>query len=150
VGGAIGVAVIGVIFFGQLSSAAPRSFSTVESNLRRTLTAQHVPAAAQESTVAMARNCYIDRTREKDASATPKSCVIPAGPSAATSVSATPPNYQINVGALYNATKQANATNFDSAFHWSILYAIGLLVVTFALSFVLPRRFRAEAYTEAV
>jgi MFS family permease len=85
VGGAIGVAVIGVIFFGQLSSAAPNSFASAEPALRQTLTAQ-----------------------------------------------------------------QANAANFDHAFRWSIVYAIGLLAVTAGLSFVLPRRFKAEAYAEAI
>jgi EmrB/QacA subfamily drug resistance transporter len=74
VGGAIGVAVIGVIFFGQLSSGAPNSFAAIEPALRQNLSVQHVPLDAQNAIVAMTRNCYVDRSREKDASVVPKSC----------------------------------------------------------------------------
>jgi MFS family permease len=146
VGGAIGVAVIGVIFFGQLSSGAPNSFAAIEPALRQNLSVQHVPLDAQNAIVAMTRNCYVDRSREKDASVVPKSCQfdtterLPAGTKAAT--------YKINVATLYNAAKQASAVNFDRAFRWSIVYALGLLMVTCGLSFVLPKHFRAASYNE--
>ena len=146
VGGAIGVAVIGVIFFGQMSSGAPNSFATVESGLRQSLAAQHVPDSAIDGAVGMARQCYVDRSRQKDDSAVPDSCVIKADPNGAQV--AGPPAYTINIGTITNAVKQANATNFARAFHWSIVYAIGLLVVTCSLAFVLPRHFRPQAYNE--
>ena len=146
VGGAIGVAVIGVIFFGQLSSSAPTSFAKAEPALRQALSAQHVPAEAIDNVVVMTRQCYVDTSREKDASVVPDSCNLKASPSG-TQVAA-PPTYTIDGGILASAAKQANATNFAQAFRWSIIYAIGLLVVTCSLSFVLPKHFRSQAYTE--
>src|ERR1019366_10603059 len=47
IGGVIGVAVIGVIFFGQLSHAAPASFVSVEPSLSHSLTSLQIPAQAQ-------------------------------------------------------------------------------------------------------
>jgi hypothetical protein len=137
VGGAIGVAIVGVIFFGQLGSAAPHSFATVEPTLQRQLAAAHIPAANRAVIIAGARACFVDRSRTKDDSAVPASCRgLQSGSNKRLAVT------------IQKAALQANATNFDRAFHWSILYAIGLLVGTFGLSFVLPKRFRAEAYAE--
>jgi len=137
VGGAIGVAVIGVIFFGQLGSAAPTSFSTVDSTLRQQLTAAHVPTQEQTGIVDAVRNCYVDQSRAKDSAVTPASCKQISSSS----------NTQLASSIKQTALK-ANATNFDHAFRWAILYAIGLLAVTFSLSFALPRKFRAQAYAE--
>jgi EmrB/QacA subfamily drug resistance transporter len=147
VGGAIGVAVIGVIFFGQLSAAAPRSFAAVEPELRQTLTAAQVPVPVQDNIVSRSQDCFVDMSRQKDANQVPASCQFSAPSQSSLQPAATSP---IDVGVLANAMKHANARNFDHAFRWAITYAIGLLVITFALCFALPRRFRAEAYTEAV
>jgi EmrB/QacA subfamily drug resistance transporter len=146
VGGAIGVAVIGVIFFGQLSVGAPKSFSTVEADLRHNLTQQHVPAAVQDSLVKLARDCYVDRTRQKDTSAVPHSCQLSATQEG--EQASLPPSVRAATATLYDAAKQASAVNFTQAFRWSIIYALGLLVLTCGLSFVLPKQFKAEAYTE--
>lgn len=146
VGGAIGVAVVGVIFFGQLSSNAPSSFAKVEPALRQTLAAQHVPAQAVDGAVASLRQCYVDTSRAKDSSVVPDSCQLKPGP-AGTQVAA-PPTYTLDTVTLTNAAKHANAVNFTGAFRWAIVYAIGLLAVTCSLAFVLPRHFRPQAYSE--
>jgi hypothetical protein len=145
VGGAIGVAVIGVIFFGQLSAHAPQSFTTVESGLRHSLTAQGIPAGAQGQIIDATKRCYVDRSREKDSNVVPASCKT-----AAPSQTANPgQGTGLNAQTLASAALQANVRNFDNAFKWAIIYSIGLLAVTCSLTLALPKRFKAEAYAEA-
>jgi EmrB/QacA subfamily drug resistance transporter len=144
VGGAIGVALIGVIFFGQLSHNAATSFATVEPQLRQTLTSQHVPAAEQDGLVSLARSCFVDRSQQKDASQTPPSCTLQGGQQVASEVPVVP----VSANTLTQAAQQASATNFSHAFKWSMVYAVGLLAFTFCLAFALPRRFRTEVYSE--
>lgn len=138
VGGAIGVALIGVIFFGQLSHGAPSSFASVEPQLKQQLVAAHVPAAQQSEIIAGTKACFVDQSRSTDSNVAPKSCrqvqKAPAGRALAASIQHT--------------ALTANATNFNKAFKWSMVYALGLLALTFGLSFALPKHFRAEAYAE--
>lgn len=137
VGGAIGIALVGVVFFGQLNHAAPQSFSTVEPSLRHTLSAQHIPAQAQTSVIAGVERCFVDRSREKDTTVVPASCVAEKGTS--TTMLST---------AITQSAEHANATNFANAFRWSTVYELCLLVLTLGLTLFLPRRFKAEAYSE--
>ena len=132
VGAAIGVAVVGVIFFGQLSNAAPASFAHAEPALRQSLTAAHIPQAEQGAILHSVQQCFVDRSREKDASIVPASCRSTGNNGAFTQ-------------AITHSAMQANATNFDGAFRWTVGYAIGLLAVTFGLTFLLPSRFKANA-----
>lgn len=138
VGGAIGIAVVGIVFFGQLNHGAATSFNSIEPELRHTLTAQHIPAQAQQTIVASVEDCFVDRSKEKDSSIVPASCKQgkAADPAIQTTIS--------------RAATEANATNFAHAFHWSMIYAVSLLVGTFLLTFLLPRKFKPEAYAEAV
>jgi len=138
VGGAIGVALIGVIFFGQLSHAAPTSIQSVEPDLRQNLTAYHVPTEAQGQIITGVQQCFVDISRAKDSSVRPSSCE---------QASSGNKNPQLEQAITQSATK-ANSLNFDVAFRWSMYYALGLLVLTCALSFALPKKIRAEAYSE--
>ena len=74
VGSAIGIAVVGVVFFGQLGSAASQSFAQVEPQLRQQLTSAHVPATQQTQIVNGAQTCFVDRSKSKDPTQTPQSC----------------------------------------------------------------------------
>jgi MFS family permease len=139
VGGAIGVALIGVVFFGQLSSAAPHSFASIEPQLQRQLSAAHVPMPESRQIIAGTQQCFIDESRAKDSNVTPASCKQ--------AQSNNPAARQLTPLLTHSALR-ANAVNFDRAFHWAISYTIGLLVLTFGLSFALPRHFRAQAYSE--
>jgi EmrB/QacA subfamily drug resistance transporter len=139
VGGAIGIAVIGVIFFGQLSSAAPDSFNAATPALQTQLTAAGIPATAQVGIVNGVKTCFVDRSREKDSSIVPPSCQqAESNPALARTITQ----------AVTNAAAKANATNFAAAFRWGTIYEISLLVLTFCLTFFLPRRFRADAFAE--
>jgi MFS family permease len=139
VGGVIGVAVIGVIFFGQLSHAAPTSFTSAEPSLRSALTAQHIPNNAQASIVNEVQTCFVARSREKDSSVIPPSCKMPA-----TSASSTGAISQ----SIDKSITEANSRNFSNAFRWAVIYNLGLLVFTFGVTFLLPAKFRTEAYSE--
>jgi len=136
VGGAIGIAIIGVIFFGQISHGTYQSFSTIEPQLRQNLTALEVPPYAQQNIIDKARNCYHDRTVEKDANVLPASC------EAFTPQASDSEGYQQIVSAVGGSVLQANAHNFASAFRWGVIYVLGLLVIASGLSFTLPRKFR--------
>ena len=137
VGGAIGVALIGVVFFGQLSHGAVSSFANVEPQLRTNLSAAHIPIANSDAIINGTKQCFVDRSREKDSNIIPASCKQPSTSSDKT------------IGTtITKSALAANADNFDQAFHWSIVYDLGLLALTFGLSFALPKHFRAEAYAE--
>jgi EmrB/QacA subfamily drug resistance transporter len=137
VGAAIGVAVIGVIFFGQLSNGAVKSFDDVTPQIRQDLTALHIPAQAQDQIVQGSRACYDDRSKQKDATETPASCKqLESGSSASNATGQ-------KVGdVITNAVKKANANNFATAFRWAIVYVFGLLVVICTLSLLLPKKFK--------
>lgn len=137
-GAAVGVALIGVVFFGQLSHAAPASFASVEPQLHTALTAEHFPSTEQNAIISGVKNCFLDRSREKDSSVTPTSCK---------QVAASNTNKQLSA-VLNKVGLQANTYNFTNAFRWSIIYTLGLLVVVIAATFTLPKKFQATAYNE--
>lgn len=136
VGSAIGVAVIGVIFFGQLNNGALQSFDDATPQLSQSLSSLHVPDQAQAAIIAQSRACYHDRATEKDANVVPDSCkqMQSGAPSGAA-------NQQVG-SAVLSAVKDANARNFATAFRWAAVYVIGLLFVVCSLSFLLPRKFK--------
>jgi EmrB/QacA subfamily drug resistance transporter len=137
-GGAIGVAAIGVIFFGQLTHYAATSINKVTPDLQANLTSQHVPAVAQSDIVNGFTTCYTDRVSEKDSSVTPTSC-LQTGPQASAAVTS----------AITDAAKTANATNFTHGFRIGVYYIWGLLAAIFGLSFLLPRHIRPQAFDES-
>ncbi len=150
-GGAIGVALIGVFFFGQLTHHAATSFDSTAATIRSNLTASNIPSQAQEAIIAGARTCFIDRNTEKDSTITPESCkkLIPDEKQQATLSPA-----QLEVQARISDTitknvKQANTDNFISGFKIALIYQMSILGLVFALSFLLPRHIRPEALQQA-
>jgi EmrB/QacA subfamily drug resistance transporter len=73
-GGAIGVAVVGVIFFSLLSAHAEPVLSSVTPQLRQDLAAAHVPSAQVDQAVAKFVQCFRDRAASPDPAVTPPSC----------------------------------------------------------------------------
>ena len=150
-GGAIGVALIGVFFFGQLTHHAATSFDSTAATIRSNLTVSNIPSQAQEAIIAGARTCFIDRNTEKDSTITPESCkkLIPDEKQQATLSPA-----QLEVQAKISDTitknvKQANTDNFISGFKIALIYQMSILGLVFALSFLLPRHIRPEALQQA-
>ncbi|MDB5160350.1 MAG: transporter [Candidatus Saccharibacteria bacterium] len=138
-GGAIGIAIVGVIFFGHLTSNAATSFASVEPQIRSELTSQMVPAQAQDAILKNIQTCYVDRTSQKDTSQTPESCKAIE----ATSATQTPGSQKLG-DVIATATKKAASNNFVNAFSITMIYAISLVGVTFLLSFLLPRKIDFE------
>lgn len=137
-GGAIGIAIIGVVLFGQLSDHASSSFKTVEPAIRDDLATLHMPAQIQDSLITNLRNCYIDRSHEKDSSIIPESCrqthAAPASPIG---------NFTNDI--VTKRMKQANANNFVHGYGATIMFSYILLATVCALSFLLPRHIRTDA-----
>ncbi len=139
VGGVIGVAVVGVIFFGQLSHAAPASFNYIEPSLHSSLVADHLPATTDSAIIASVKNCFVDRSREKDSSVVPASCKMP---------SETTASGKAISNSITGSIAKANARNFVQAFRWSIIYTLGILAITCVITFLLPAKFKTDAYSE--
>lgn len=136
VGAAIGIAIIGVIFFGQLTNNASASFDAAVPQLRQDLAAANISSPAQDIIVSATRACFRDRTTESDSSVVPASCQNPATMDAPVSVQNA---IQTSVA---TAAKNANTANFTAAFRATVVYTLILLVVATALSFTLPRKFK--------
>jgi EmrB/QacA subfamily drug resistance transporter len=136
VGAAVGIAIIGVIFFGQLSHSSYSSFDKVAPQLQASLAAANIPSEVSVKIVSQTRTCFYDRNAEKDSTVVPESCK---------QALANAPNPQAaqQIGAIVgNSAVEANAKNFASAFRSSVIYVILLLVVISGLSFTLPRKFK--------
>ena len=133
-GGAIGIAIVGVIFFGQLANNASYSFTDkAESNIRTELTAENIPTQAQDSIVTSIKDCYVDRSKQKDASDTPESCKVLE--------SAQSQSGSEKLGEVITSSiKEASNENFTNAFTATMIYAVSLVGVTFLLSFALPKK----------
>ncbi len=135
VGGAVGVALIGVVFFGLLTHGSEAQARKVVPQLRADLTAAHIPAQAQDQMVEGFVTCFNDRSAEKDATVTPESCKLDAA------ASQMPSAMLEAVGsAMEKAGKAANAKNFANGFVWSVGYELVLMVLVFSLVFLLPRK----------
>lgn len=135
VGGAIGVAIIGVIFFTGLNHHAVPSFNQATPSLQSHLTTLHIPAQEQQAIIDGSRTCFNDRTNEKDANVIPASCE-------SKNAQATTPIAQQIGGAVAQSAKEANAINFAHSFRTGVIYVISLLAVSSLLSFTLPRKLR--------
>lgn len=140
VGGSIGIALIGVVFFGQLTHFAPSSFNSVKPALSSQLTALKLPSNISSTIVSGVQKCYVDRSSEKDSSVIPASCEKFQQTNSAVSKQIT------NI--ITKQTATANTRNFDNAFKWGLVYEVCLLAIIFTLTLLLPKKFKAEAYSE--
>ena len=136
VGAAVGIAIIGVIFFGQLTHGAYQSFDDAAPKLRQDLSTLQVPEDMQENIITQTRACYHDRATEKDANVVPESCKA-----AEASMPQTATTQQIS-SSITTSAKEANARNFGTAFRAGVIYTILLLAVVCTLSLTLPRKLR--------
>jgi len=156
-GGAVGTALIGVFFFGQLVTSAPASFASVEPSIRSSLADAHLPKATEDEILKGAKTCFVDTNKAKDASETPESCKKLQQPAAAPSAemlarmtpeqisqmkAAQEKTGKIIGNAITDGVKKANAANFADAFRVAVLFELGILAAVFLLSFALPRHIR--------
>lgn len=136
VGGAVGIAIIGVVFFGQLTSGAATHFDSVEPQIRQNLISKGVTnPQAQDIVISGAKTCFVDRAHEKDSTIIPASCGQPMTP--AEKAALDQDVYKI----ITDGALQANTVNFQYAFRAAVIYEVSFVLLAFALSFLLPKKF---------
>lgn len=137
-GGAIGIAVIGVLFFGQISNYASTSFDDIAPTIKASAAKTGLPTIVQDQIVSSTKTCYIDRNKEKDFSVVPASCQ---------KIENQPQNPAMKplVDTIQSSVLNANAKNFANAFHASVIYVWVLCGIAFVLSFLFPRKMVYDA-----
>jgi EmrB/QacA subfamily drug resistance transporter len=146
VGGAVGVALIGIVFFGLISTHADDvSHSVSQSQLRPQLAALHLPEAAISNITNGFTQCFHDRSTSADPTATPPSCPqsappqcnpLPDGPSTVPCIALSTAN-------------SARALDLSYAFQRSLFYELGIFVASFLLILLLPGRAPPRAHAPA-
>jgi EmrB/QacA subfamily drug resistance transporter len=139
VGGAMGVAVIGVIFFGMLSARGPAAIDSVTPQLRADLAAQQLPPPAVDQAMQAFRVCFEDRASESDPSQTPPSCARLQRFGTTPGLAATVQRYATLV----------RGRDFVQALERALVYPIGVFLFTFGLVFALPKPARREGMPAA-
>ena len=123
IGGAIGVALIGLVLFGLLGGYAGEAARQQRGHLARDLAAAGLPVDAAEPAAAKFERCFVTQAKATDPSTTPRGCAAPTnGPTA--------------VGAALAAAKrQANKDNFLHAMERTL----GFEVLVFGAACLLVR-----------
>jgi EmrB/QacA subfamily drug resistance transporter len=135
VGMALGVALVGVLFFTHLDNGSGHGVDQVTPELRSDLAAVGVPPGQQDILVSGFRACVRDRSAGSDPTEVPASCE--AGEEQSSSAEAAALQK-----ILSSAGERANAYNFERAFGLTMLYAVGALLLVFLGMFGLPRSAR--------
>jgi EmrB/QacA subfamily drug resistance transporter len=140
-GNAVGVAIVGVIFFGLLASQASPS-AAVAPQIRADLERAGAPASAQGRIVREFENCFRDRAAEKDPSAVPPSCQRAEKSGAQGSIS---PGTERRVErAMVSAADSARERDFTASIERTLRWEVGAFVAVFLLTFFLPEKPRPE------
>jgi EmrB/QacA subfamily drug resistance transporter len=139
IGGAVGVAVIGAIFFGLIAERAATGVASVRSELTQDLSAAGIPQSYQAGIMEAFETCFIDRANSKDLADTPESC------REAEAVSASLAQAQPHIGAaiqdaLEARGKEANQRTFTGALERTLGWEIAALLALFFVTFLLPRQ----------
>jgi EmrB/QacA subfamily drug resistance transporter len=133
VGGALGVAIIGVIFFGLLSSQAEPTIAAVVPGLRSQLQAAHLPAPVADRVIAGFSTCFHDRASAKDPSATPPSCR-----QATSQVQAQGQRGQAIGQVLQSTGVDARKRDFVASMQRTLWYEVAIYGLSFLVVFLLP------------
>ena len=134
-GGAIGTALLGLVFFTHLGTHAAPSFDAVTPQIHKQLNSLQVPTTIQDQIVQGAKTCFVDQSTAKDSSLTPESCKkLEQG-------SGTSPALGKKISSVITTiVTKANNKNFVSGFKAAVYFELTILVLIVMLSFLLPRR----------
>jgi EmrB/QacA subfamily drug resistance transporter len=127
-GGAIGVAVVGVVFFGLLSSRAPDAIATVTPQLHSQLAAANLPAARADALISNFTTCF-----KQQASSSDPSAPIPGCPTASTA-----PSNPVST-AIAGAAQTALGRDFVTSVERILFFNVAFWALTGVLSMLLPR-----------
>lgn len=122
VGGAVGVAVIGIIFFGLVGHHASDAAVDAAPQVRASLTGAPAAQAAASFT-----RCFTEQARSTDPTTAPPGCAAPAGASSGVSA------------AYVSAATDATSHTFARSFTQTLWYQVTVYLVTLVLVLRLPR-----------
>jgi EmrB/QacA subfamily drug resistance transporter len=129
-GNSIGIALIGVIFFGIIGSQSGPAASAVAPALRSGVVAAGVPAGYAGQIEAQFRVCLHDRLTAADPTVTPASCHPKAGQVI------TPATQRVLAGAGASAVRH----DFVASLVRTLWFQVGVFGLSFLLMFALPRK----------
>jgi EmrB/QacA subfamily drug resistance transporter len=126
-GGAIGVAIVGVVFFGLLSSRAPIAVATITPQLQAQLATAHVPRDQANAAIATFTQCFKEQAASSDPSQPIPGCqaTSTASPQVSKAFSA--------------AAQQALGRDFVTSVERILFFNVGFWALTGLLSMLLPR-----------
>ncbi len=137
VGGAVGVAAVGVVFFGLIGSQATVSVDSVRGALSAELTQAGLPEAALPGVIAAFEACFHDRANAKDFSDVPPSCAEAEKAQAA--FAASNPALAARIGDIIaGAAREASQRNFSAAMSRTLVWQVAALLLVSLLTFLLP------------
>jgi EmrB/QacA subfamily drug resistance transporter len=139
VGGAVGVALIGVAFFGLLSSGVGRAAAETAPRLRTELMERGVPPAVTDEVVAGFERCFRDRSRLQDPSAEPPSCRERSTAGAAWAARAGGPDPALLEQTVAHAAEHARGRLFTDAVRPTLLYEVAVFLATLGMLRRLPQ-----------
>jgi EmrB/QacA subfamily drug resistance transporter len=147
VGAALGIAVVGVLFFGLLGANAATSSASAVPALRHELTVAGVPAAQQPFVIAGFGACFSARAHATDPSATPAACERTARQLAA---SPAPAAVKTAVAAAIDghAVPAARLDDFTQSMRTTLWWHVAVFALALILASRLPR-VRLDAGTMA-
>jgi EmrB/QacA subfamily drug resistance transporter len=131
VGASIGIAVIGVIFFGMLGSQSGPAATAVAPQLRTSLAAAGVPAQSTGRIVTQFRGCLHDRLVAADPTVTPPSC---RPGSAGHALPAAADRVIAGVGG------SAVRRDFAASLQRTLWFQVGVFLLSFLFMLTLPAR----------
>jgi EmrB/QacA subfamily drug resistance transporter len=127
-GNSIGIAVIGVIFFGLLGTQSATAASAVTPQLRSALSAQHVPARQAGLITGQFGRCLHARLVAADPTVIPAACQLPAGQVVPSGARA----------ALASAGGAAVRRDFTATLERTLWFQVGVFALSFLLMLLLP------------
>ncbi|MFD4462197.1 MFS transporter [Nocardia sp. NPDC058480] len=124
---ALGVALVGIVFFTQLDHDSARGADEAAARVRTELAAQGLPGPVQADIAAGFRACVRDRSAQVDPTEEPESCRVAAA--------ADPSVTRV----LTEAGEHANALNFANTFRYTLWYGAGIMLLLSFGFLALPR-----------
>jgi EmrB/QacA subfamily drug resistance transporter len=140
IGGALGVAVIGIIFFGQVSGYAPVVAQSTAPQLAAQLSAAGVPPAAVTATTQLVTRCFVERSQSSDPTATVPGCPTATATSCPAAGQSDAAAQAARIACVVTPiVNQAVAENFDHAFRDGLYFELAAFALVFFMVFVLPK-----------
>ena len=134
--GALGLALVGVAFFGFLGANAETAADRVAPSLRTSLVAAGLPGPAADGVVTGFRDCFVDRAQLEDPGEVPESCRPQDG------AAALPPAAG---EALAAAAPLALRHSFSDTFSETLLPFVGLFLLVGLVVGLVPKEPAAES-----